>query len=147
MNATKNTEIKFYSHFQFEKKPCKTAELPRSFFFSFPPWVILSKATSAICSHFSFFLKIFLTQSYHIFVSFQFIRHQEHNHPRWLKFPGMAIISISFNISLHVISAPAHQFTNFFQQDPVTESLSSLHYSLKILYILFSLFLLIPSTI
>lgn len=33
-----------------------------------------------------------------------------------------------------------------FNKTSATESLSSLHYSLKILYILFSLFLLIPST-
>lgn len=62
------------------------------------------------------------------------------NFQEWLLSPYRSIYLFMWS-QLLLISLPIS-----FNKTSATESLSSLHYSLKILYILFSLFLLIPST-
>lgn len=62
------------------------------------------------------------------------------NFQEWLLSPYRSIYLFMWS-QLLLISLPIS-----FSKTSATESLSSLHYSLKILYILFSLFLLIPST-
>lgn len=102
----KNTEIKFYSLFQSEKKQLQNWTAAQELLFShFLFQIILSKAMSTIFSYFSLSENSGPNPMIPFFRS-QFIRHQKRNHPRWLKFPGM-VMPILFNISLHLIPGPS----------------------------------------
>lgn len=104
---------------------------------------------STIFGYFSFFLKKFLTQSHHTVLSISVHSPSEWS-SWWLQFPGWLSPCCSIHISLYLIPvslSPSPPEFKIFIKIFIKVFIKPPHNSLKNLYTLFFLHLLIPSSI